>query len=630
VTAFPRRTPLHTDASGAAHPDAFGPFRVLHQVGAGTLGPVFRAYDPDRDRLVAVKLLRVDLTPERMHQLLAGLERLIAAELVHPVIVAPVAAGTDGVILYLAQEYVAPESLDVIVRDHGPVPPDRVLGIVNQLAGALEFAACANIHHGALHPRDLLISQTETRVTGLGMAQALEQVGVTAPIRRPYTAPERVASLPWSRQADIFSLAAITYEMLSGKRVTSAAGLATLDLTMVPGPVQEPLRAVFTRALADHPSDRFATALEFGAALRAAFSETDLAAPEAHIPVPVMDAEPKWVEPTLPLYDAPLAAERGAQTIALEKQPADLEIRAAEAVRYVQADTGGLDEFPSLPSPTRHPVSSKSAFGSTDRDSESLDLMSGSREMGLGPSRKSPSWPLAAGALVALALAFLGGYALGRQSARTTVVATAPPPRPQPSPKSAPTPAPVLQPKRDEVARVSPPQPTPRPAPPVAVQPVTGRLLVRSTPAGARVLVDGRDEGVTPAVVRNLSQGTHAIRVTAAGFTPEERRVTITPSQLAQSITVELDRAQSSRRSLSREVVQTSSYFSGALRVESLPPGANVFLDGKPVGTTPLSLSQVSAGSHVLRLEHEGYQRWTSAISVASGDSRRVTASLER
>src|SRR6185436_5538588 len=52
--------PLHTEAAGAAPPDAFGPFRVLHQVGAGALGPVFRAFDPGRNRLVAIKLFRLD------------------------------------------------------------------------------------------------------------------------------------------------------------------------------------------------------------------------------------------------------------------------------------------------------------------------------------------------------------------------------------------------------------------------------------------------------------------------------------------------------------------------------------------------------------------------------------------
>src|SRR5437762_1403600 len=140
MNRLPRSCSLHTDAAGFAPPDAFGPFRVLHQVGAGTLGPVFRAYDADRDRLVAVKLFRLDLPPDRLHQLVARLERLIAAPLAHPAIVAPIATGTDGIILYLVQDFVAAESLDVVVRDHGPAAPAGALRMAAELAEALDGA----------------------------------------------------------------------------------------------------------------------------------------------------------------------------------------------------------------------------------------------------------------------------------------------------------------------------------------------------------------------------------------------------------------------------------------------------------------------------------------------------------
>src|SRR5947207_6500753 len=104
--SFARSPSLNTEAAGTAPPDAFGPFRVLHQVGAGTLGPVFRAYDPERDRLVAIKLLRLDLPPDRVHRMVSELEAVIAAELTHPAIAAPVAVGLIDASAYLAQEYV--------------------------------------------------------------------------------------------------------------------------------------------------------------------------------------------------------------------------------------------------------------------------------------------------------------------------------------------------------------------------------------------------------------------------------------------------------------------------------------------------------------------------------------------
>jgi len=64
--------------------------------------------------------------------------------------------------------------------------------------------------------------------------------------------------------------------------------------------------------------------------------------------------------------------------------------------------------------------------------------------------------------------------------------------------------------------------------------------------------------------------------------------------------------------------------------VESRPAGAKVFIDGKLSGTTPLVLPQIGAGEHAVRLEHDGYQRWSSSVRVMSGERNRVTASLEK
>jgi hypothetical protein len=64
--------------------------------------------------------------------------------------------------------------------------------------------------------------------------------------------------------------------------------------------------------------------------------------------------------------------------------------------------------------------------------------------------------------------------------------------------------------------------------------------------------------------------------------------------------------------------------------VESRPPGARVFLDGKLVGTTPLTMSDVPAGAHAVRLDLAGYRPWVSSVRVVAGEPGRVTASLDR
>jgi serine/threonine protein kinase len=147
------------------------------------LGPVYRAIHPDDERVVAIKVFRLDVPPERVHQFVAELEKLIAANLAHPGIAAPIAAGIASVSAYLVQEFAEADSLDVVVRDYGPAPPPDAVRIVTELAGALDFAAVVNVTHGMLHPRDVLIAAEDVRLTGLGIGQALERIG--ARTRRP-------------------------------------------------------------------------------------------------------------------------------------------------------------------------------------------------------------------------------------------------------------------------------------------------------------------------------------------------------------------------------------------------------------------------------------------------------------
>src|SRR5215208_1977068 len=200
-----RRALTRDDPSAFSAPAQFGPFRVLHQIGVGALGPVFRTYEPERDRLVAVKAFRLDITPEQAQSLADQLSRASDAGLFHPSIVEPIASGVEGTVAYGAEEYVAAESLDVAMRHYAPAPIATVLPFITQLAGAIDFARAAGVGHGGLHPRDIFVTPDEARATGFGVVEALEDVGIRAPIRRPYTAPERIEGGAWATPADVFS-----------------------------------------------------------------------------------------------------------------------------------------------------------------------------------------------------------------------------------------------------------------------------------------------------------------------------------------------------------------------------------------------------------------------------------------
>jgi serine/threonine-protein kinase len=601
---------------------------------------VFRAYDPEREALVAVKLFKLDLPPERVHQLVAEFERLIDAALIHDAIAAPLATGIMESSAYLAQEYISAESLDLAVREYGPAPAGDALRVTTQLAGALDFAAVVNIHHGGLHPRDVLLSPDATKLTGIGVARALEQVGVTAPVRRPYSASERIAGAAWDRRADIFSLAALVYELLWGRRIAGTGAQAVESLSEIADGDLPTLQSVFARALADDPRARFGTCLEFAEALSKAFPGVAVVAPPAPPPGPRAPHSEaiarEAIEPRVPLEDPEPESPP-------DLDVRDLDLRAAVAARYADvavapaivmrnlATTEGTGDTEVQPFPEQGFSSASSASPVVERVPPSVpaSLLSG-YDAEPPPAR---TWPL----MVMLIFGVVAGLAAGYVSwSRPDPVA--PPPQAAAISES---PKPASPPGREFTESTIPEPPKTAATPKSEVGSLKsdagpGRLLVRSTPAGATVFVDGREYGRTPVAIRDLSRGAHRVRLVRDGYAPAERRVVITPSRPAQSIVVPLaaPRATASRGTRSTIPAPSSpatmGRYSGDLVIESKPPGAKVYLDNKLAGTTPLSLPMVPAGSHAVRLERDGYRRWSASVRVVAAERNRVTASLER
>ena len=100
---------------------------MLHQIGSGVLGPVYRARRSDRELpgdLYALKALQVDLTPEQTIVFGDALQEMVDLELTHAAVVSPVGAGVADGVPYVACEYVEGESLDVRMRPRAPLEPE--------------------------------------------------------------------------------------------------------------------------------------------------------------------------------------------------------------------------------------------------------------------------------------------------------------------------------------------------------------------------------------------------------------------------------------------------------------------------------------------------------------------------
>lgn len=608
---------------------------MLHQIGVGVLGPVFRTYDPQRDRLVAVKAFRLDITPEQGRALADEFERVVALGLSHPSLVAPIATGVEGTVAYLALEYVAAESLDVAMRNYAPGTVGKVLPFITQIAGGIDFACAAGVGHGTLHPRDIFVTPDVARATGFGVASALERIGYRPPVRRPYSAPERVAGGDWTTPADLFSLAAITQELLTGHRLLGTGDQAMAAGTdFGPDVDSETVRGVLKRALAEKPSERYPTALAFANALESAVHRYPADAPVS-LPLFVSESSsPLLPRPTpietdvtggtpvvsakLDVFAAARVEQGSAKSVAsapgtiepLEREPELYihQVPAAETMQRPRASTVAADE---------HPRPMMVPFALTAMVSLLVGFVIG---YGVGNRSWMPATVLPT-QVPAASVQPASSQQLERPLSEVTVteaLTAVPPAAPVATPTSV-APAAAAKPPVPSVEAPATRTNTERA---VRSEPASpGRMLIRSTPAGADVLVDGKPRGVTPLALRDLAYGTYAIRVTRAGYVAETRRIAVSRSRPAASVTI----------SLRQERLPATGGTTGAVFVDSQPRGARVEIDGRAAGTTPLLVSGLVAGAHLVRIEHDGYREWSTSVRIGTGGApARVTASLER
>jgi serine/threonine protein kinase len=693
------------DPSAFAPPSAFGPFRVLHQVGVGALGPVFRTYEPTRDRLVAVKVFRLDITPEQAHSLADALAVAAEAGLFHPSIVEPIAAGVEGTVAYRAEEYVAAESLDVALRHYAPAAMSQVLPFVAQLAGAIDFARTAGICHGALHPRDIFVTPDEARATGFGVVEALERVGLRAPVRRPYSAPERVEGQTWGAPADVFSLAAITYELITARRPSGTGSqIGSMADSGVGRDGADLVHAVLAQAMHEDPRQRFQSGLEFAAALDAASAGRAPRSAKAALPaaavVPVIAAmRADEYEANYPLAAAEdetdvadttdrsddVLAEQEADEADATLIPAedpdrtlfdDEHEEALEDLALDRPDEAGIgrfaDEFGAASAvdqtvPHDEPVGSNfgrepqpadraaalaaaaPAFG-RETDDES-DGISGYRERDdvVAPHRTGPSW-LAAALLVGLAL--LVGFVAGQMIdpaadpvetnsvTRSEAASAATPPTTPATSGSDDRAGAVPAPAAGEVP--APVTTTPAPAaadpePPTPPAPRTGTLIVRSAPAGASVTLDGKWRGRTPLTLEDVEFGRREVRVVQQGYAVATEEVALSAGAPSRSLSFRLERTRPatppptrSARTEKPSAPAKPAVYTGTVYVDSLPRGAQVFVNGRAVGTTPLLVPEVAVGSQIVRLQLEDHRTWSTSVRVVAGQQVKVSGSLER
>ena len=267
------------------------------------MGVVYRAEDERLRRRVALKLLSAELAADERFCERFVRESYLAAAIEHPGVVPVYEAGDIDGVLYLAMRYVDGRDLGAILRSEGALAPERAVGLVEQLADALDVAHAAGLIHRDVKPANTLVSSERGH-----QHVYLVDFGITQEITSPerltesgqlvgsvdYVAPERIRGDPIDGRADVYSLGCVLYQCLTGEVPFPRDS----DMTRIyahlqdeppsaserrPG-VPQALDAVVLRALAKEPDVRWQSCGELAEAARSALAGTAPGAPATSPP----------------------------------------------------------------------------------------------------------------------------------------------------------------------------------------------------------------------------------------------------------------------------------------------------------------------------------------------------------
>jgi TonB family protein len=264
-------------SSRQALPTYFGRYQVLEELGSGAMGVVYLCVDPRLARPVAVKVVRESesMSQAEREQFQARFrhEAEAAGRLNHPGIVQIYDIGPS----YLVMEYLDGKSLSTLLKGATTFTVQRICSLVLQVADAIDFAHKSGVVHRDVKPANIMLTEDGgVKVMDFGVARLdtsnLTVAGTVVGSVR-YMAPEQMMGEKVDGRADVFSLAAVAYEMLTGqapfpgKTITEVVGRVIHGKHVPPQQVDprlpDVLNHVFARAFAVKTQERYPLAMDF-------------------------------------------------------------------------------------------------------------------------------------------------------------------------------------------------------------------------------------------------------------------------------------------------------------------------------------------------------------------------------
>jgi serine/threonine protein kinase len=262
-----------------------GRHEIIEVLGRGAMGVVYRARDPEIDRVVAIKtieLRELDKNKRDEYEARFRSEAQAAGQLNHPNVVTIHDVGRSGDVAYIAMELVQGRNLGRLIADNQQLPVDEVLDIAIQVALGLDYAGRHGIVHRDIKPSNILLQDDgRVKIVDFGIAKMAtsppDEAGM--PGSPSYMSPEQVMGRPVDSRSDIFSLGIVLHQLLAGTHPFAGENVHSVMYQIVNEAAQRPsvLRAevpdmldpIVARCLAKDPEARYQHAGELADDLRA-------------------------------------------------------------------------------------------------------------------------------------------------------------------------------------------------------------------------------------------------------------------------------------------------------------------------------------------------------------------------
>ncbi len=257
-----------------------GTYRLIKKLGSGGTSVVYLAYDPFKDREIAIKVIKQEFLEDprlgRQNRKQLENEAALAGKLIHPNIVTTYEAVLSDEVNYIVMEYVPGGTLEKYINQDNLLPLDRVVEYMFKCCRALNYAQFKGVIHRDIKPANLLLdSPNEIKIADLGAAIRLDLEQTHGSVGSPnYMSPEQVRGDEVSHQTDIYSLGVVMYRLLTGRSPYSPKNLAHLyqqilhehpiPPTQLRSDLPPQLERIVMHAMQKNVADRFTTWRDFG------------------------------------------------------------------------------------------------------------------------------------------------------------------------------------------------------------------------------------------------------------------------------------------------------------------------------------------------------------------------------